>query len=359
MKIPPRQVSSFINAPDKTKRVILLYGPNTGMVSEYAQKLAQKFVDDINDPFNVIRFTASSIAEDPVRFRDETVSMSLMGGQRLLWVRETAETITPHIKTICDSEDTIDNIILIEGGDLSTKSALRKLCEGEKNKNAVTIACYLEEERDIGGKLREICQHAGYSIDADGLRLLTESLAGDSALLRSEVEKLILYKGLDPEYQGFAGEPLRRKIGEITLDDILACNPNMRDYSLDDLISMTATGQVQRANAMAQKMLAEGLPPIAIMRALLRHFRRLHATICRLGEGEQIDSALKALKPPVFFKYKQDFSNQARKWTKPHVEALMQKIVLDESTSKTSGVNAETLCLHLIMNIARTAQALR
>lgn len=359
MKIPPRQISSFINAPDKSIAIMLLYGPNSGMVKEYGTKLAQKFVDDINDPFNVVQFTAAKISEDPAHFRDETLAMSLMGGTRLLWIKETTESITPYIKEICDSDQQIDAVIIIEAGDLAPKSALRKLCEGEKNKRAVSIACYLEEERNIGSKLRDICQHAGYALDPDAMRLLTESLAGDSAMLKSEIEKLILYKGLDPEYQGFDGEPLRRKIGDITLADILACNPNMRDYSLDDLISMTATGQAQRANVMAQKMLSEGLPPIAIMRALLRHFRRLHSTICRLHEGENIDNALKALKPPVFFKYKQDFINQSRKWSRRHVEALIQKIVLDESTSKTSGVDGETLCLHLILNIARTAQILK
>lgn len=356
MKIAPRQIPSFIQSPDKRLSVILVYGPNTGLVKDYTAKLGKHFVDDINDPFNVASFTASSISEDPARFRDEAAAQSLMGGHRLILIKDVAESITTYVKEIAEAAPQ-DCVIIIEAGDLKPSSGLRKLCE--THQNAAALPCYLEEERNIGGKIRDLCQHAGYAIDPDALRLLSEALAGDSALLRSEVEKLLLYKGFDPSYDGLEGEPLRRKIGDISLDDILACNPNMRDYSLDDVISMAAIGQEQKAHALAQKMLAEGLPPIAIFRAFLRHFRRLQLTVLRVQEGEGLQSAMNALKPKVFFKYEQDFIRQCNKWTATSLHHVIHKIVEDEAASKAGRHDAQLLCLHLVLNIARTANALR
>jgi len=353
MKIAPRQIQSFVQSPDKGCAVILIFGPNIGMVKEYAQKIAKTFVTDLNDPFNVVTFTAASISEDTARFRDELASMSLMGGHRIILIKDSADSISTYIKEYCEAPST-DCTIIIEAGDLKPSSPLRKLCESQKT--AAAIPCYLEEERNIAGKIRDLCQHAGYAIDADAIRLLSESLAGDSALLNSEVQKMLLYKGLAENYDGFDGAPIRRKIGDIHLQDILECNPNMRSYSLDDLISITALGQVQKAHAMTQKMLSEGLPAIAIFRSFLRHFRRLHVTLARHHDGMDMQSAMGKLKPPIFFKYKNEFAQQAQKWSMSALENVIHKIVMDEAESKKGTVQADTLCLHLILNIARMAR---
>lgn len=356
MKIAPRQIPSFINNPDKSLAAILIYGPNTGLVKDYIKKLTAHYLEDPNDPFNSSIFTGAGLSEDPAKFADEAASMSMLGGQRLVMIKEAIESNTLHIKTYCENPNP-DCIIIIEGADLKPSSSLRKLAESHDN--IACIACYLEEERNISGKIREIAQHAGYAIDTDATRLLSEALAGDTIMLQNEMQKIILYMGLHDDYAGFGGEPLRQKIGDITVQDVIACNPNMRDYTLDDLISMIALGQTSQAHRMAQKMLAEGIPPIAIFRSLLRHFRRLLISKERMAEGLNAQAAMGALKPPVFYKYKQDFQAQLHKWRTVILEKVIEKIVFDEAESKNGRLDPETLCLHLVVNISRTASALK
>ena len=56
------QVDAFINNPDYSKPVILIYGPDEGLVSERADKLAEKSGVDLSDPFCLIRLNADDVA---------------------------------------------------------------------------------------------------------------------------------------------------------------------------------------------------------------------------------------------------------------------------------------------------------
>ncbi len=352
MKIAARQLPAFLTNAPKEVRAVLVYGQNEGLVKAHAKTLGTLIAPDLSDPFNVVQMTADSIKESPARFFDEAAAMSLMGGQRLLRIEDGNDGITAYLKEYLENPSP-DCFIVVETGELKGTSSLRKLFEGHKN--AAAVACYMEEQRNVGAKIRDICQHAGYGIDRDAQLILSSALAGDTGLLVSELQKLLTYKGLDPNFDGFQGEPLRKKIGDITLDDIFACNPNMRSYSLDEMINAAALGQASLAYNITQKVLLEGVPGIVILRALQRHFRRLYITTARMRDGESQMEAVKALRPPLFFKYENEFNAQLRKWPMARLEAVLTNIAQAESRSKQSGENAETLCAHLILGIARAA----
>ncbi|TDN21357.1 DNA polymerase III subunit delta, partial [Lactobacillus crispatus] len=57
--------------PDPRIPVILVYGPDTGLVTERARKLAEDFVDDPADPFALVRIDGDALAADPGRLCDE------------------------------------------------------------------------------------------------------------------------------------------------------------------------------------------------------------------------------------------------------------------------------------------------
>lgn len=355
MKLAFKQIKSFLNNPPEDVCAVLFYGPNTGLAGEQAKALGLKTVSDLSDPFNVATFTQDSLSEDPASFTDEAYALSLMGGKRLLRLQNAADGATAALTQILDNPPQ-DCFIIVEAGDLKTSSSLRKLFE--KSKVAAAIPCYLEDGRNISGKIRDMCQHAGYHIGRDAQQILADALAGDSKLLSNEVEKLLLYKGLDEDYEGPEGEPLRKRLGEITTDDVFACNPDMRIYSLDELINAAATGNTATAHKIAYKVLQEGVPNIVLLRALLRHFRRLHITLTRLKDGQNLEQAHKKLQPPVFWKYKDTFNAQIHKWTLPRLDAVLEEIAFTEAKTKMSANDNDMLCTHLVLNISRIAATL-
>ena len=92
-----------ITKPDNAYRVILLYGPDTGLVSERAERLARATGVDVSDPFSTIRLDADTIAEDRSRLSDEAFTVGMFGGERLIRVsgqtrRNLAEAVKPVLE---------------------------------------------------------------------------------------------------------------------------------------------------------------------------------------------------------------------------------------------------------------------
>ena len=71
MKLPPRSVERFLGAPDPTITAVLLFGPDTGLVRERADRLTRTVAGDAADPFRVGELTAASLREEPSRLLDE------------------------------------------------------------------------------------------------------------------------------------------------------------------------------------------------------------------------------------------------------------------------------------------------
>ena len=88
MKLAAGRVEAFLRRPAPEIRAILLYGPDAGLVRERANALGQLIAPDPHDPFRVADLTGATLTADPARLFDEAAQISLMGGQRLVRVRE-------------------------------------------------------------------------------------------------------------------------------------------------------------------------------------------------------------------------------------------------------------------------------
>lgn len=113
------EVDSFISRPVHSGSVILLYGPDKGLVSERAAKLAKQTGLPLDDPFAVLRIEADEIDKDPARLLDEARTISMFGCDRLIWIRNASaqKSLAEAVKALI-TEPAQDTIILIEAGDL-------------------------------------------------------------------------------------------------------------------------------------------------------------------------------------------------------------------------------------------------
>ena len=118
MKLATSQINGFLQNPPTSVRAILVFGPDTGLVSERLELLASRIVKDKNDPFSVSLLTGAQIAADPSRLYDEAASMSLVGGRRLVRVQQATEPCAVALDEFIKEPPQTDSKILIEGGDL-------------------------------------------------------------------------------------------------------------------------------------------------------------------------------------------------------------------------------------------------
>ena len=184
MKLTARQIDGFIKNPDPAIRAILIYGPDEGMMRERAALLGKKIVVDLNDPFNVATLNADLLSGDPARLNDEANAMSLMGGPRLIRIEGAADSLTTLLKEYL-KDPSPQNLVILEGNDLSSRSSLRKLFETAPN--AAALPCYQANIGDVQTLIRQELQIEQLEIDPDALSWLAHELTGDRALARGEI----------------------------------------------------------------------------------------------------------------------------------------------------------------------------
>ena len=339
MKVSPRDIEGFLKNPLPGISAVLIYGPDEGLIRSRMKTLGHVIVSDLNDPFNVVELNGADIQDDPARLSDELNAMSMMGGRRLIMVRQGSDKITKHIKESL-AEYSGENFLIIESDNLTPKSSLRKLCEAEKNMAA--IPCYVENERDLSFFVSNQLRQDGYQIDRNSVAFIVENVLGNRSIAEQEIEKLETYMGDEKN---------------IDFEDVAACIGQSAAISLDDFIASMASGQTKPLEPLVKKLFAEGVMPITLIRTAQNHFRRLYITKSRMNRGENFESASKKLSPPLFFKTKPLFQQQLHLWTEPGLKAVLENLSHIESECKKTGTPAELLCTRSFFVIAQRAKS--
>ncbi len=122
-----------------------------------------------------------------------------------------------------------DNVILLEAPGLASRSKLRSAME--KRQDVAVIACYPEEGRSLSVALRTMFDAAQVRVDRDAMAWLSSVLPADRAVIRQEVEKLILF-----------AEPS----APLSLDDVQLCIGDTRAESLSNATSSALAVSARR-----------------------------------------------------------------------------------------------------------------
>lgn len=337
MKLQARQIDAFLKSPDKAVRAVLIYGPDQGLVKERAKILGLKIVPDLNDPFNAAHLTGELIEADAARFFDEVNAQSLMGGTRLIRVTDVDHKFAVHLKDWLKSDPTDGALVVIEGGALGPRDALRKYCE--EAPNAAALPCYVPDERDMMVFIRDQIKEQGKAIDGDAVSWLSQALKGDRATAKMELEKLCLYVGTTQNM--------------ITLRDAQASCGENGDQGLDDLVEATFGLNPLKSMTSLHRLLDEGTDIIVIERSLQNHIRRLHQVKIDIEEnGQSIESAMKKLQPPVFFKQEDRFKSQVNKFSGPYLRRLLARLSEIEAETKRTGTPSKALIADALLKLS-------
>jgi DNA polymerase-3 subunit delta len=333
MKLTFRDIEGFVKKPNPVARVCVVYGPDQGLVVERAKTIAKTQTPDLNDPFNVSLLDARQIIDDPARLNDEAFAQSLMGGQRLVYIKDGADGLTPVLKDYLNAPS-MHTLVVIEASALGTQSSLRALTE--KAQNAVAIPCYVEDERDLTRFIQAEITAAGYTIDRDAMALLAGSLVGDRRVARAELEKLLIYKWSDADKA-------------IKLADVEACAGDVRQRTFDELVHAVGSGNVSVMAASLSALTRENTAAVAILRTIQNHFRKLYQVQLKMESGLDPKAAMKSIHPPVFFKYEDSFINQTRRWPRPRIEQLLNALNTVEAMTKQTNMPSDTLTAQLLL----------
>jgi DNA polymerase-3 subunit delta len=340
MKVAPRDIERFLSTPPQELCSCLIYGEDAGQVRELAKKLAEAVVDDLNDPFRVTTLDISNLTADPSRLSDEQAAMPFGGGRRLIRLRGITGDHARLISEIIQ-EPSGDGLIIAEAGPLRRDSAMVKMFE--TSKTGAAIPCYADEGRSLAALLDQTLKQENISLTPDARSYIINRLGADRAATRSEIEKLLLYIGEN---------------GKLGLEDAVEAIGDAGSTSVDDLVYATATGDITNSHRALDRLTAANTQPISVIRSMIGHLTKLRAVVAK-AETSGLEPALASIRPPIFFKRKTAFQEQARIWSRQRLSLAIDRMLRAEIEVKQTGSDAYLVLWKACYDVAQAATTQR
>src|SRR6201989_2154787 len=281
-----KDIDAFLARPDPGRPIVLLYGPDAGLVRERADALMASAVDDPNDPFSLVKLDGDELSAEPSRLVDEAMTMPLFGGRRAIRVRAGSRSFASGVDTLAEMPIR-DCRIVIEAGELRPESPLRKACE--RARNAVAIGCYPDTERDLAKLIDDELKPSNLRIAQDARSTLMGLLGGDRQASRNELRKLALYA---------------HSKGEVTLDDVMAVVSDASDLKLDPIVDAAFAGNAAIVETEFNKAMTARTYPGVIISAAQRQAAALHKASLAVEDGASASAVVESGFPRLHFSRK-------------------------------------------------------
>jgi DNA polymerase III subunit delta len=330
-------VDAFLGKLDRLPGVVLIFGEDSGLVSERVRALIRASVDNPDDPFSLVRLDGDEIAADPARLIDEVQTIPLFGGRRAVWVKAGGRNFAPAVEAVLALPKSECRVV-IEAGDLRRTAPLRAVCE--RAKDAAAVPCYADNQAALERLIDTEMRNAGLSLKPEARNLLVTLLGGDRAASRSEIGKLVLYAN---------GR------SEIGIDDVKAVVSDASDLALDELVDTAFAGRTAELDVLLSKVHDAGTSLGSIFFAVQRQLAQLHKwrTAMDAGELTSIDRAM----PPVHFSRKELVDLALKQWSVARLGGAMTEFADAVLASRKTPAVAHAIAERALLSIARQANA--
>jgi DNA polymerase-3 subunit delta len=344
--IKSREAERFLARRPEHIFLCLLFGTDVGLVAERARQILARAVEDPKDPFQVIRLSGDALAADPLRLADEANTIPLFGGRRAIQIDALGKSFIDAIEPLFSAPPR-DCTIIIAAGALKKESALRKLCEREKN--AAAIECYLDAQADIGRLIEEEAAAASLSITPEAKAHLAALLGENRLVTRSEIEKLVLYA---------------RDFGTIGVDHVEAIVSEASSRTLDAALDAAFTGRISDLEVEVRKVASDRgdlrpLLSVAIGRAVELHRLRAARDLRSSAPGSPEDAAAN-FSPPKFGQLnpwlRERLEKQARLLSTARLETLIGVLAEAAAEARRESKLAEPLVVRALWKVASAAR---
>src|SRR5262245_45803621 len=277
------EIDSYLARPDPARPIALVFGPDAGLVSERARAIVAAAVDDLNDPFGLVRLDGDELAADPSRLIDEVNTVPLFGGRRAVWIKAGGQNFAAAIEAVAGAPAR-DCRVIIEAGDLRRGAPVRTVCE--RAPTIAAIPCYGDSERDLGRLIDDEMRAAGLAIAPDARAALIPLLGGDRQASRNEIRKLALYG---------------RGATRIEVDDVLAVVADASALVLDAIVDAVFAGRAREVETQLTRAQAAGIAPGRIVAAALGQIGQLHRGRLSVDDGTPVDVVVEQTPPKAQF----------------------------------------------------------
>ena len=333
-----KEIDAFLSRPDPGRPIILLYGPDAGLVRERAEGLLASAVDDPNDPFSLVRLDGDELSAEPSRLVDEALTIPLFGGRRAIRVRAGSRSFAGGIDALAEAP-LKDCRIVIEAGELRPESPLRKACE--RARTAVAIACYPDTERDLAKLIDDELRLSTLRIAPDARAVLMTLLGGDRQASRNELRKLTLYA---------------HGKGEVTLDDVMSVVADASELKIDPIVDGAFAGNPSAVETEFAKAMVAGTYPGVIISAAQRQAAWLHKSAIAIAEGTPSSVVLDGGFPRLHFSRKANVEAALRNFDAARLVQIIDQLATAALETRKQAALAAVIAQRVLLSIAVNAK---
>jgi DNA polymerase-3 subunit delta len=335
--IKPQQAAAFLKAPPADVAAVLFHGTDPGLVSERSAALARILAARENPPGEILKIDETELDDDPGRLETELQTRPMFSGRRVVRAIAGRKISTQLLKPILASAP-LEGLLIVEAGNLKADDTLRALFE--KQSSCYSVACYQDSAADIDELISEVLTSFKLKIDGDARDLLQSRLGADRAMSRAEIEKLALYS-------------LGR--AQITFEDVDMLVGDAAGLAIERIAEAVADGRIKSAISDFGRAIASGENAQMIIAVVQRYFLKLHRARSDVDAGQRLDDALKAVRPPLFFKQKETFARQVRSWPRARLDQALRRIGDDAKAARFSSNLEDVIAERLLLRLASIA----
>ncbi len=319
------------NIPSSVK-AFLSYGNDEGLVFETAQEIAKKINPNLDDPFNVEELTSAKIKDDAGALYMAATSTSLMGGQKLVIIKDATDTITNAVKDFLELNS--DAFLVMFGTGLTRKSSLVQLTEGSDF--AMALGCYADDMGALRQLIKQMLDENSITINEEAMSYLISKLGADRKMTRSEMNKLITYMGDDKT---------------LTPEIAIACIDDASAVSFENLTDAIYAKNPKGISEGLQKLYGEGESEIAIIRIVASFFKRYIPAYKVMEDTGSVTNAIANIRPKPNFKQEAKVKAGFRNWNIDKINRALDILVDAEINCKTTNYPLSQICERALLQI--------
>ena len=310
----------------------LFYGNNNGLKEETVKNLFEKNYQD-----KIHRYEEKEILDNLNNFFDIVLTKSFFDNEKLIIINRTTDKIKGIIEELIEKNP--DDIkIILNSKNLEKKSSLRKLFE--KEKSIICAPFYEDNNQTLNSIISLFFRNKKIPISQQLINVLVERSRGDRKNLNNELEKI----------ESFS---LNKK--NLNIEEIIKLTNLSDNYSASELVDHSLAKNTRKTVTIFSENNYSDEDNIIIIRTLLAKLKRLVKIYELLDEKNNIEQAISACKPPIFWKDKPLVTQQIRSWKKDHLKNLIYKTNEIELLIKKNSVLAKNLLADFIINNSKKA----
>lgn len=339
MKLSPRDAVAFFRKPDPARAGILIYGSDGMRVATRRKEVVDALVGPKGDEeMRLTRMSGAELRKDSAALLDSIKAISFFPGHRVTFVEDATDGLADTFKTALEEWRDGDAQIVVTAGQLTAKSALRKLFEGHRS----TVSIGIYDDPPGREEIDQLIASAGLTnVSRDAMDAIVGlSRQIDPGDFRQTLEKLGLYKYQDNS--------------PVTVEDVDACRPRSAEAGLDDLLNIVADGKVGEIAPILRRLYAQGVQPVGLCIGAIQHFRRLHTAASDPGGPA---AGVGRLRPPAFGPRRDAIVRQAGSWGRDKLERALSDLVATDMTLRSgSKVPLTALVERTLVRLAMMAR---